>query len=101
MKENYIVINGNTSSSSNKKQAKERLEKVKKRLDLYYNREEEMLSGGVQSYGLGTRNVSRYNTELETVRATIKELEKEKSELEKIIAGGSRRRSMACIPKDW
>ena len=47
----------------------------RERLSLYYAREKEMLSGGVQSYGVGTRNLARYNTDLSTVRKAIKELE--------------------------
>ena len=37
-----------------KKKITELLERKKRRLELYYNREEEMLDGGVQSYGQGT-----------------------------------------------
>lgn len=82
-------------------EAKEKLIRVNERLDLYYQREKEMLTGGVQSYGIGTRNVSRYQTELATIQNTIKELETEKSELTKLINGGSRRRVIAVIPRDW
>ena len=41
-------------------QKAEKISKLKTRLELYYKREEEMLSGGVQSYGIGTRNATRY-----------------------------------------
>ena len=34
------------------------------RLELYLKREAEMLDGGVQSYGIGSRNLARYNTDL-------------------------------------
>lgn len=47
----------------------------RERLELYLKREAEMLSGGVQSYGIGSRNLSRYNTDLAAIRAAIKELE--------------------------
>jgi len=41
----------------------------RERLELYLKREAEMLSGGVQSYGIGSRNLSRYNTDLAAIRA--------------------------------
>jgi hypothetical protein len=39
------------------------------RLELYLKREAEMLDGGVQSYGIGSRNLARYNTDLGTFEA--------------------------------
>ena len=39
------------------------------RLELYLKREAEMLDGGVQSYGIGSRNLARYNTDLGSIRA--------------------------------
>ena len=46
------------------------------RLELYLKREAEMLDGGVQSYGIGSRNLARYNTDLGSIRAAIKQLER-------------------------
>ena len=40
-------------------QKAEKISKLKTRLELYYKREEEMLSGGVQSYGIVRRNATR------------------------------------------
>lgn len=82
-------------------EAKSQLEVVKIRLKNYIDRETEMLTGGVQSYGVGTRNATRYNTELSQIRAGISELEKKKAELESIINGGSKRRAMGIVPRDW
>ena len=42
------------------------------RLELYLKREAEMLDGGVQSYGIGSRNLARYNTDLGSIRAAIR-----------------------------
>ena len=47
------------------------LKSKRERLTLYLKREAEMLDGGVQSYGLGTRSVTRYNTDLAQIRAAI------------------------------
>ena len=50
------------------------LEVKRSRLELYLKREAEMLDGGVQSYGIGSRNLARYNTDLSAIRAAIKEM---------------------------
>ncbi len=60
-----------------------------------------MLDGGVQSYGVGTRNLSRYNTDLSTVRKAIKEIENEIAELEDQLDGIKPRRAVGVVPRDW
>ena len=77
------------------------LEDKRNRLDLYKRREEEMLAGGVQSYGIGSRNLTRYNTELAEIRAAIKELEKDVTALEGALEGLKPRRAVAAVPRDW
>ncbi len=84
---------------SNKEQYKAELEKKKQRLELYYTQEEKMLTGGVQSYGVGSRNLARYNTDLAQIRAAIKELETEIGELERLISGKKSRKCVAIIPR--
>ena len=81
-----------------KEKYKAELEKKQARLDLYYTQEEKMLTGGVQSYGLGSRNVAKYNTDLAQVRAAIKELEAEIEELEGLISGKNSRKVKSVIP---
>lgn len=82
-------------------QIKEKLESTKKRLELYLKREAEMLDGGVQSYGLGTRSVTRYNTDLAQVRAAISDLKKEIAALEAQLSGGKARKAVGVVPRDW
>ena len=77
------------------------LEDKRNRLNLYKRREEEMLAGGVQSYGIGSRNLTRYNTELAEIRAAIKELEKDVAALEGALEGRKPRRAVAAVPRDW
>lgn len=75
------------------------LERKKKRLDLYYKREEHMLSpDGVQSYGIGSRNAQRYNTDLAKIQSQIKTLETEIAEME---SAGKPRKAVAVVPRDW
>ncbi len=73
----------------------------KRRLELYLKREEEMLDGGVQSYGLGSRNLARYNTDLNAIRDAIKELETEIGELENQLKGIKPRKVVGIIPRDY
>lgn len=76
-----------------------RLERKKKRLDLYYAKEEQMLSpDGIQSYGIGSRNVERYNTDLAKIQSQIKALENEIAEME---TSEKPRKAVAVVPRDW
>ena len=80
---------------------RQQLEIKKARLAAYIDREMEMLSGGVQSYGIGSRNLTRYQTDLSNVRAAIKELEEEIALLEGKISGKNVRKAVGVIPRDW
>jgi uncharacterized small protein (DUF1192 family) len=58
-----------------------------------------LLSGQVQSYAIGSRNLTRLN--LSELKQTISTLEKEIDELEAVLRGGSRRKAVGIIPRDW
>lgn len=77
------------------------LEIKQDRLAIYLAREKEMLTGGVQSYGIGSRNLSRYQTDLSNIRAAIKELEADIALLEGQLAGRSVRKAVGVVPRDW
>ena len=78
------------------------IELTRKRLDLYLAREEEMLSKeGVQLYTIGSRNLQRYQTTLSYVQSEIDKLQKKLDELEAELAGGSARRVVGVVPRDW
>ena len=78
------------------------LEQTRERLDLYLNREKEMLSkDGVQLYTIGSRNLQRYQTALSDIRKEIDTLSKRVRELEAELAGQSARRAMGITPHDW
>lgn len=78
---------------------KSELEIKKTRLALYYKQEEKMLTDGVQSYGIGSRNLTRYNTDLAQVRTAIEKLEGEIKELEGLISGTKSRKAVGVIPR--
>lgn len=58
-----------------------------------------LLSGQVQSYAIGSRNLTRLN--LSELKETISTLEKEIDELEAVMRGGARRKAVGVIPRDW
>lgn len=78
-----------------------KLTQKRERLELYYKREKEMLDGGVQSYGIGSRNLARYNTDLAQIRAAIDQLEKEIGELEGVLTGCKPRKAVGVVIRDW
>ena len=74
---------------------------INERLNMYYEKEKYMLSkSGIQSYGIGARNVARYNIDLDKIYNIIDSLKKEKKELESIINGGSARKAIGIVPRD-
>jgi hypothetical protein len=85
----------------NREAISKQLEVKKDRLAIYLAREKEMLTGGAQSYGIGSRNLTRYQTDLSNVRAAIKELEADIALLEGQLAGQPVRKAVSVIPRDW
>nr|DAK04128.1 MAG TPA: head to tail adaptor [Caudoviricetes sp.] len=84
-----------------KERLKQDLAEKRERRTLYLEREKVMLTGGVQSYGIGSRNLARYNTDLSQIRAAIKELTNEIDELEALIAGEPVRKRVGLVFRDW
>ncbi len=72
---------------------KEKLERYRKRLDMYYAAEEAVLLG--QEYRIGTRSLKR--ADLAAIRAAIDELEAEIGDLE---AAGGKRFAGRILPRD-
>lgn len=77
----------------------ERLEVRKKALAAANEAYIALLSGQVQSYSIGSRNLTRLN--LVELKDTIKALEKEIDELESALNGGGRRKAVGVVPRDW
>lgn len=79
----------------------DKLERKKARLETYRKREEYLLSDeGVKSYGIGSRNVTRYDTALADITKQIDKLEQEIEDLENLICRGSKRKSFGVVPRD-
>lgn len=73
---------------------KERLERYKNRLDMYYSAEEAVLLN--QEYRMGTRSLKR--ADLSTIREAIKDLENQIIALE---ATGGKNKAGRFIPRDF
>lgn len=58
-----------------------------------------LLFGQVQSYAIGSRNLTRLD--LSDLEATISRLEREIDELEGVLQGGKRRKAVGVVPRDW
>lgn len=72
---------------------KEKLERYRRRLDMYYAAEEAVLRG--QEYHIGTRSLKR--ADLAAIRAAIDELEAAIGDLE---AAGGKRFAGRFVPRD-
>lgn len=78
------------------------LRETRERLELYLNQEANLLSRkGVQSYSTGTRNIQRYNMDLRAIQDMITKLTQRIAELESELSGGSPRRAVGVVPRDW
>lgn len=78
------------------------LTQTRERLELYLEKEKELLSkSGVQSYTIGSRSLSHYQTALADIRDMIDYLKKKIDELEAELSGSHARRAIAIVPRDW
>jgi hypothetical protein len=72
---------------------KKRLERYKKRLEMYYEAEEAVLLN--QEYTIGTKSLKR--ADLSTIRAAIKDMEKQ---IETLEANDGKNKAGRFIPRD-
>ncbi len=78
------------------------LTQTRERLELYLAREADMLNkNGVQSYGIGSRNLQHYSTALKDIQDMIEKLRSRIRELEAELAGLTPRRAVGVVPHDW
>lgn len=58
-----------------------------------------LLRGQVQSYAIGSRNLTRLD--LGELKETIEKLEKEVAGLQSELSGGKRRKAVGVVIRDW
>lgn len=78
---------------------KKRLEIKNRQLENAYTAYTELLEGGVQSYSIGTRNLTKLD--LPELEKSIKNLENEIEILEGQINGRKPRKAFGVIPRDY
>lgn len=77
-----------------------RLKHRKNALEAAYAAYEALLDGGVKSYAIGSRNLTRFD--LPELEETIAKLEKEIDGLEaELQNGGKRRKAVGVVMRDW
>lgn len=77
---------------------KRRLSIKENHLEKLYVAYEALLDGGVQSYAIGSRNLTKLN--LPELYEEIRQLEKEVDALTCLTSGGAARRAIRVIPRD-
>lgn len=77
---------------------KKRLKMKQTQLDAAYTAYTELLKGGVQSYAIGSRNLTKFD--LPKLESTIEKLEDEIEILEGQIAGRKPRKAFGVVPRD-
>lgn len=75
-----------------------RLKLKNKQLEIAYDAYTQLLSGGVKSYAIGSRNLSKFD--LPQLEETIHKLESEVETLEGILNGASKRKAIRVLPRD-
>lgn len=58
-----------------------------------------LLSGGVKSYTIGSRSLTKFD--LAELEKTITKTENEIAQLENMLSGGRPRRAVGVVPRDW
>lgn len=84
---------------ASRKELEARLEFRRAALDEARSAYLEIMKGRAQSYAIGSRNITKHN--ISELWDIITDLEKEVDGLESVLAGGSRRKAVGVIPRDW
>ena len=83
----------------NKTVLKERLEIKQTQLKAAYDAYTALLSGQVKSYAIGSRNLTKFD--LPQLEDSISKLENEVDLLEEQLRGGSKRKAVGVVPRDF
>lgn len=84
---------------ASKFELEKRLEFRREALEQARNAYIALLSGGVKSYAIGSRNLTKFD--IPQLEESISKLEKEVDQLEKVLCGGKPRKVVGVIPRDW
>lgn len=84
---------------ASKQELRERLEFRKSALKAARAAYVALLDGQVQSYAIGSRNLTKFD--LPKLKEEITSLEKEVDGLEAVLSGGKRRKAVGVVPRDW
>ena len=68
-------------------------------LEKLYAAYETLLAGGVQSYTIDDRTLTRFD--LKALGDEIEEIERKLDELDAMLDGGKARKAVAVVPHDW
>lgn len=83
----------------NKTVLKERLEIKQTQLKAAYDAYTALLGGQVKSYAIGSRNLTKFD--LPQLEDSIFKLENEVDILEEQLRGGSKRKAVGVVPRDF
>ena len=83
----------------NKTVLKERLEIKQTQLKTAYDAYTALLGGQVKSYAIGSRNLTKFD--LPQLEDSISKLENEVDLLEEQLRGGSKRKAVGVVPRDF
>lgn len=84
---------------ASKFELEKRLEFRREALEQARNAYIALLSGGVKSYAIGSRNLTKFD--IPQLEESISKLEKEVDQLEKVLGGGKPRKAVGVVPRDW
>ena len=84
---------------ASKEELRERLEFRKSALNAARTAYIALLDGQVQSYSIGSRNLTKFD--LPKLKEEITSLEKEVDGLEALLSGGKRRKAVGVVLRDW
>lgn len=91
------LFGGESVTNEARARLQQRIDRVKKSLDMYYEAEIAIISGA-QSYSVGSRSLTRAN--LSEIRAAIQEYENLLTNLENQLNGRGRNLMLRAVPRD-
>lgn len=86
-------------TSKKRARIERRLEYYEGLLEDLYAAQKALISGGVQSYTIDDRTLTRLD--LKALAEEIEEIEQKVDDLEALLDGGKGRKAVAVVPHDW